>query len=72
MPSLLVSYAQYKLSEHAPLENVLSIAPGVVYRPFTTLSVDAQVQWIHNKIYSNDVRLFLRASYVLSHQLDMF
>ena len=71
MPNLLVSYAQYKLSEHASLESALSIAPGVVYRPFPTLSLDAQVQWIQNNIYKNDVRLFLRASYVLSHQLDI-
>ncbi|HEY4612453.1 MAG TPA: hypothetical protein VII11_05680, partial [Bacteroidota bacterium] len=60
MPTLLLSYAQYKLSENAGLENALSVAPGVVYRPSTTLSFDAQVQWIQNKIYQNDVRFFVR------------
>lgn len=71
-PTLLLSYAQYKLSENAELENALSVAVGAVYRPWSTLSLDAQLQWIQNKIYQNDVRLFLRASYVLSQQLNLF
>ncbi len=71
-PTLLLSYAQYKLSENADLENALSIAGGVVYRPWAMLSMDTQVQWIQNKIYQNDVRLFIRASYVISQQLNLF
>jgi hypothetical protein len=71
-PTLMVSYAQYRLSDQVNLENVLSSAFGVVYRPLTMLSFDTQVQWIRNKIYSNDVRLFFRLSYALSERLDLF
>lgn len=71
-PTLLLSFARYKLSENAELEDALSVAVGAVYRPWSTLSLDTQLQWIQNKIYQNDVRLFLRASYVLSQQLNLF
>lgn len=71
-PTLLFSFAQYKLSEKADLESALSIALGAVYRPWTSLSFDTQLQWIQNKIYQNDMRLLLRASYVLSQQLNLF
>jgi hypothetical protein len=71
-PTLLFSFARYKLSENAALENVLSVAVGAVYRPWPSLSLDTQLQWIQNKVYQNDVRLFLRANYVLSQQLNLF
>jgi len=71
-PTLLLGYARYKLSENSPLENALSVALGAVYRPWPALSLDTQLQWIQNKIYQNDVRLLLRASYVLSQQLNLF
>ncbi|HAL57278.1 MAG TPA: hypothetical protein DCP63_12625 [Bacteroidetes bacterium] len=72
-PTVLVSYAKYKLSESAStLDASLSAAVGAVYRPLRVLSFDAQVQWIQNTIYKNDVRLFLRGSYLLSQRLDIF
>lgn len=71
-PTFMLSYARYKLSENASLDNALSMALGAVYRPLQTLSLDAQLQWLQNKIYSNDMRLFVRASYFFSHQLGIF
>lgn len=72
-PTLTVSYAQYKLSgDAASLDDALSAALGAVYRPFQYLLFDTQVQWIQNKIYKNDVRIFFRASYLLSQQLGIF
>jgi len=71
-PMLIASYAQYKLSNDAPLSNALSVGAGTVYRPLRELSFDAQVQWITNTIYNKDVRVFLRASYFFSHQLNLF
>jgi hypothetical protein len=72
-PTFLVSYAKYKLSESASkLDDALSAAVGVVYRPMPVLSLDTQVQWVSNKIYKNDMRLFVRFSYLLSHRLDIF
>ncbi|MCU0452931.1 MAG: hypothetical protein MUE68_04680 [Bacteroidetes bacterium] len=71
-PTLLVGFSQYKLDAAAPLENALSLAAGAVVRPLPTLNIDAQVQWINNRIYANDVRLFVRLSYQLSRRLDLF
>ncbi len=72
-PTLLVGYAHYKLDEYSSrLDDALSIAAGAVYRPTRLCSVDAQLQWIQNKIYSNDVRFFIRVNYLLSQQLGIF
>jgi hypothetical protein len=71
-PTIMVGYAHYKLSDNAPTANALSAAIGAVYRPIPVLSLDAQVQWIQNKVYGNDMRLFLRGSYYLSERLNIF
>lgn len=71
-PTIMAGYASYKLSENAPMSNVMSFGVGAVYRPFPVLSLDMQVQWLRNTIYSNDVRLFFRASYSLSERLNIF
>lgn len=73
MPTLMVGYAHYKLSEYASkLDDALSVAAGAVYRPLRVLSIDAQAQWIQNKIYDSDVRFFVRVNYFLSQQLGIF
>ncbi len=71
-PTLLLSYAQYKLNASEKLQGALSAALGAVYRPIPTISLDTQVQWIQNKLYKNDVRLFFRGSYFFSERLDIF
>jgi hypothetical protein len=71
-PTIMVGYAHYKLESNAPTTDALSGAVGAVYRPVPVLSLDAQVQWIQNKIYSNDVRLFLRGSYYFGEHLKIF
>ncbi len=72
-PSLMLSYAKYKLSEAAPkLESALSIAGGFVWRPAPIFSFDTQIQWVQNKIYKNDLRLFLRGNVLLSERLNIF
>ena len=70
-PTLMVSYAQYKLNESTTLDGALSTALGVVYRPLPVLSVDTQVQWIDNKVYQNDTRIFIRLSYLFIQRLDL-
>jgi hypothetical protein len=71
-PTLMAAYTSYKLSETAPQSNALSIGAGAVYRPFPLLSLDLQIQWLRNNVYNNDMRLFLRASYLLSDHLNLF
>ena len=72
-PTLLLGYAHYKLSEYSSkLDDALSLAVGAVYRPSRVFSVDAQAQWIQNKIYNSDMRFFVRVNYLLSQQLRLF
>jgi len=71
-PTVMIGYAHYNLNSDAPTADALSAAVGAVYRPIQALSLDAQVQWIQNKVYSNDMRLFLRGSYYLSERLNIF
>ena len=71
-PTVLGSFARYKLSEFSQLEDALSIAVGAVYRPVRVLSVDAQAQWIENKIYKTDMRFLVRVNYLFSQQLAIF
>ena len=71
-PTIMVGYAQYKLESNAPTSDALSGVVGAVYRPIPALSLDAQVQWIQNKIYNNDVRFFLRGSYYIGKHLNIF
>jgi len=71
-PTVSASLAQYKLSADAHEEEALSIAGGAVYRPMPLLAVDAQLQWISNKIYASDLRLFVRFSYLLTQRLNIF
>ncbi len=71
-PTVMVGYAHYKLSSDAPTLDALSGALGVVYRPVPVFSLDTQAQWIKNKIYSNDVRLFVRGSYYFGERLNIF
>ncbi len=71
-PTIMAGYASYKLSEHAPQSDAMSLGAGAVYRPIPLLSLDMQVQWLQNNVYNNDVRLFFRASYFLSDQLNIF
>lgn len=71
-PTVMVSYAQYKLSESVSTTNAFSAAAGAVYRPLPVFSLDAQVQWIQNKIYNDDVRIFFRGSYTLNEPLRIF
>ena len=71
-PTILISYAHYKLSTGAPMSDALSGAVGAVYRPMPALSLDVQLQGIQNKVYSNDVRLFIRGSYYIGEHLNIF
>ena len=71
-PTIMIGYAHYKLSSDAQMTDALSAAIGVVYRPVPVFSLDMQVQWMQNNVYSNDVRLYLRGSYYFGERLNIF
>jgi hypothetical protein len=71
-PTIMVGYASYKLNESVSQSDAMSLGVGAVYRPFSMLSLDIQMQWLRNNVYNNDVRLFFRGSYSLSERLNIF
>ena len=71
-PTVGANFGLYKLSADAPEDWAMSFAGGAVYRPSTAFSFEAQLQYVQNKVYSSDVRIFLRASYHLSERLNIF
>lgn len=70
-PSFGVGYASYKLSKELPSNSVLSVLAGATYRPFKMLTTDLQVQWMNNKQYKSDTRVFLKMSYYFSDYFNV-
>ena len=62
-PSLGLSYTSYKLSADSEKNNLTTLLAGCNYRPWKLLSFDLQGQFMNNKIYKNDFRLFFRINY---------
>lgn len=62
-PSFGLSYTRYKLVKDDPSNELYSLLVGTNFRPFRTLSFDIQGQYLNNKIYNNDLRLFFKLNY---------
>jgi hypothetical protein len=63
-PSIGVSYTNYKLSpDDSESNNLTTLLAGVNIRPIRMLSFDLQAQYMDNKIYKNDFRLFFKLNY---------
>ncbi len=63
LPSALLSWASYKLDAKASEQNLFSGAAGLLVRPWNVLTIDSQLQYLHNPFYSNDVRFLVRLQY---------
>jgi hypothetical protein len=70
-PSFGLSYSGYKLSTGDKKNNVLSVLTGFNFRPWRILSFDLQGQYINNKIYKNDYRLFFKINYWFNTKLGL-
>jgi hypothetical protein len=62
-PSVGISYTSYRLSTDDPTNHLITILAGFNYRPIRILSFDLQGQYMDNKIYNNDYRVFLKVNY---------
>jgi hypothetical protein len=62
-PNLGVVLSNYALGDDFEKITTWAGVAGAVYRPFRTLSFDIQGQYVSNKIYSSDIRGFIRVSY---------
>ncbi len=70
-PSLGLAYTSYKLSPEAETNKIVSFLGGVNIRPWKLWSFDLQGQYFNNKIYKNDLRLFLKINYWFNTNLNL-
>jgi hypothetical protein len=69
-PMLGVSYTTYKLYQDDDRNELMSVLAGANIRPWRKLSFDLQGQYMNNKIYQNDLRLFFKINYWFNTNLD--
>jgi hypothetical protein len=69
-PSFSIAYSRYKLSTAVSTNEMLSLLLGCNYRPIRTLSFDVQGQYLNNKIYNNDFRLFVKLNFWFNHNFN--
>jgi hypothetical protein len=62
-PSVGVSYTSYKLSADSETNHLTTLLLGANIRPFRVLSFDLQGQYMDNKFYKNDLRVFFKLNY---------
>lgn len=62
-----LNYSRYKISEFTENGRITSLSGllGFTFRPFRTISLDIQGQFIRNRIYKTDFRFLFGASYWL-------
>lgn len=64
LPSAQLSWASYKLDANASeRQDLFAGAAGLLVRPWNVLTIDSQLQYLHNRFYSNDVRFLVRLQY---------
>lgn len=69
-PSLGLTYTSYKLSQDSEKNNLTALLAGVNVRPVRSLSFDLQGQYMDNRIYKNDLRLFFKVNYWFNTNLN--
>jgi len=70
-PSLGLSFTRYKQSESSPQNELITVMAGFNLRPWRIVSFDFQGQYLNNKIYKNDWRLFFKLNYWFNANLDL-
>jgi hypothetical protein len=69
-PSVGFSYTHYKLSPDDNYNEVTSLLAGFNYRPIRMLSFDLQGQYLNNKIYRDDWRMFFKVNFWFNVIID--
>jgi hypothetical protein len=70
VPMISAGYGSYKISPDAVTNDVLNGSVGLTYRPVPSLSANIQTQYMQNRLYSNDMRVFLNVTYWFSSRLN--
>ncbi len=72
MPTVGASYVSYKFSGADTRDDAFSAVVGATVRPLQTLSLDLQGQWLTNRLYARDVRLFAKVNFWFTERLNIF
>ena len=67
VPHIGATYSTYALAENLDRTSTWVGVIGAMYRPWKKLSCDVQGQYMANKIYTSDMRVFLRLNYWFAH-----
>ncbi|RKY96323.1 MAG: hypothetical protein DRQ13_05995 [Ignavibacteriae bacterium] len=70
-PSFGFSFTRYKQSASAPRNELTTLMAGFNLRPWRAASFDFQGQYLNNKIYKNDWRLFFKLNFWFNSNLDL-
>lgn len=62
-PTLGLSFTSYKQSASSQRNELMTLLAGLNLRPWRSLSFDFQGQYLNNKIYQNDWRLFFKLNF---------
>jgi len=60
--------ASYRLYSTADKDFLFGSSLGIIYLPKKTLSLQVEAQWLNNKMFDRDVRLFFRGNYAFFHR----
>ncbi len=70
-PSFGFSFTDYKLSSESEKNKIVSLLAGVNIRPWRVFSFDLQGQYLSNKYYQNDFRIFFKLNYWFNTKLGI-
>ena len=70
IPNMGLSYTSYKLNKSDNTEHTVGAVLGLIARPLQMLSLDVQGQWLNNKVYKNDLRLYAGVSFWISEHVN--
>ncbi len=66
IPTVGFSRASYKLNTNDDKLESFTGLIGAAFKTSDSFYIDTQIQWLNNKIYKNDLRLFLKLNYWFS------
>jgi len=67
VPNVGAAYSRYALADGIEKLSTLALSGGFTIRPWKIISLDVQGQYLTNKIYSSDMRVFARLNYWLAN-----
>jgi hypothetical protein len=71
VPHVGMVFSSYALGENLEKTSTWAAIAGTMVRPLPKVSVDLQCQYITNRIYSSDIRIFARVNYWFAHTFGL-